>query len=96
MHSFTCIPAGNTLQLTPCVTVIVLGFFSADDHVKKEHFNFEPNDPQLNFIEGNELETMQFLIEHFSQLGNTVLDITGLQGVLRFNEFYFHTYKLCS
>ena len=72
--------AGNVHQLIPCVSVVVFGLFSPDDQVKPEHYFFGQQECRLNFLEGDSEEMLSFIIKHFSQPGNMILDITGLEG----------------
>ena len=76
---------GKPLALTECVKVIVLGFTSPDDQLKDEHFCYDQEDPRLNFFtyDGNEEDMYDYILQHFSHDGNTVLDMTGeLEGIL--------------
>lgn len=68
------------LRLSSCVTVVVLGFFSPDDTIKSEHFNFSIGESQKNYFEGDERELFAHLVGHFSPDGSTILDMTGLPG----------------
>ena len=72
--------AGNAHQLIPCVSVVVLGFFSPDDQVKREHYCFSPQESRLNFWEGDDEEVLGYIIKHFSQPGDMMLDLTGFKG----------------
>ena len=47
-----CLLAGNSLQLTSCVTDFVIDFFSPDDKVRQEHFYFDAEDPPPKFCGG--------------------------------------------
>lgn len=70
-------------KLTPPVTVVILGFFSPDDEMKEEHFNFDAQECKQNYFVGTENEFFTFLITHFCPPESTVLDISCLHG-----EFY--------
>ena len=52
-------------KLTPCVTVIVLGFFAPDDEIKEQHFNFDAQECKQNYFVGTENELFTFLIKHW-------------------------------
>jgi len=67
--------------LVPCLTTVVLGFFSIDDKVKDDHFFYKDQEQRLNFHEGNEYEIMSFVISHFSAPESTILDFTGDKGI---------------
>ena len=76
-----CLLAGNSLGLTPCVTAVVIGYFSPDDKVRQEHFSYDAEDPRLNFVEGSEERMLGYLIHHFSFPGSIVMDMSGLEGM---------------
>ena len=79
---FCLLHAANIpLRLISCVKIVILGFFSPDDSVKNEHFNFEHGEP--TYFEGNDEEIFLYLIKHFSPDGSTVLDMTGLPGICK-------------
>ena len=67
-------------KLTPCVTIIVLGFFAADDRMEDEHFHFDAQEPRPNYLVGTETDLFTHLITHFSPPESTVMDLSGLHG----------------
>ena len=77
LHFDTGTPAK---KLTPCVTVVVLGFFAADDQMKDEHFYFDAQESRPNYLAGTEKDVFAYLITPFSPPESTVLDISGLHG----------------
>ena len=70
------------MMLAPCLTAVVLGFFSIDDKVKDEHFFYEDQEQRFNYFEGNDYEMMTFVISHFSAPESTILDFTGDKGAV--------------
>ena len=60
--------------------MVVLGFCSVDDCLKKEHFCFDDGEDRANFFEGSKGDTLKHIIGHFSQPLSVVLDLTGLDG----------------
>ena len=70
MHTFIVFFNTGTLskKLTPCVTVVVLGFFAPDDEIKEEHFNVDAPECKQNYFVGTENELFTFLILTFAPL----------------------------
>ena len=68
--------------LVPCLSAVVVGFFSIDDKLKDDHFFYKEQEQRFNCYEGNHYETMKFVIEHFSAPEGTILDFTGDKGIV--------------
>ena len=81
------------LVFKPCVSMVVLGFFSGDDTIKSEHALFDTKDDRRNFFQGTEEDLFTYIITHFSPPGSTVLDITSLRGML-LTEIIFYNNNL--
>lgn len=72
--------ASTTLYLTPCVKVVVLGFFSLATDVCKELLHYPASDSRPNFIEANDNDMYEHLVQCFSAPGSFVLDLSGQKG----------------
>ena len=64
------------MKLNPCVSTVVLGFYSVDDTIKNSQFNFTTSEPKNDYFEGDQMTFSQFLIDHFCNSGSTILDLT--------------------
>ncbi len=53
-----------------------MGFFTSSDGICKDLLHYSQNDPRLNIIDGDTCVLYASLIEHFSAVGSTVLDMT--------------------
>ena len=75
---------------TPSVNAIIFGFHSPIDKIGPEHTIFLLEESRSNFITVSESDEMlDYLIKHFSNEGDTVLDMMQLKGMTFY--LYIHT-----
>ena len=74
--SFYCL--GRSLGLMQCIKVVILGYFSLDGGRKPEHFS--EGESCTNFLEGDDNVLAEYLVRHFTTIGNTVLDLYNRNG----------------
>ena len=67
----------EALRLIYCMKAVILCFFSTDDTIRSEHFQYNSTDPRVNFVIGNSEKMLTYIIEHFSQPKSVVLDLTA-------------------
>ena len=62
--------------------VVIFGFFAPmSNTVTKEHFQFASDELRMNFLKGKMSDLSTYLIENFSFMGSTVLDMSNLDGM---------------
>ena len=76
------------MKLKPCVSMLVLGFFSGDDKISEQHIIFDSKEDKSNFFYGAEEDFYTYMVTHFSPPGSTVLDISCLHGNHRHSALY--------
>ena len=84
------ITANSSTYLLPCVKVVVVGFFSPSATVCKELVTSE--NPK-NFIQGNSMAMLEYLIKVFSSVGTVILDLTGYKGDFSSDANYNYMYN---
>ena len=74
---------------TPCVDAVVFGFHSPIDEICPDHLSFSPDESRRNFMTFDSYEDVfRYLIDHFSNDGDTILDMTQFKGMLIFIHMY--------
>lgn len=64
------------MKLNACVSVVLFGFQSTDDMIKKSQFDFTATEEKNNYFEGDYNAFAHYLMDHFCMSGSTVLDLT--------------------
>ena len=65
------------MKLDRCVTAVILGFQSIDDSMKTTQFRYREEEKKRNFLTGEPVEFAEYLLDHFTPPGSTILDISG-------------------
>ena len=61
--------------------VVIFGFFAPmDNTITKDNFHFASDELRMNFLKGKTSDLSTYLIENFSFMGSTVLDMSNLDG----------------
>lgn len=69
---------------TPCVDAVVFGFHSPMDQISPDHLNFSPDESRSNFMTVDRYDDVfRYLINHFSNDGDTILDMTQFKGIFQ-------------
>jgi len=62
------------MKLDICVTAVILGFQSS---MKTTQFRYREEEKKRNFLIGEPVQLAEYLLDHFTPPGSTILDISG-------------------